>query len=199
MNSSLDAVTCGTSNTSSVKPVSAPSASATSLIGMLMLMTPKAAWMASSTVARFRRMCFRSPTPYTTVDSPTARYGAIGLGAVFEPVRVAGIVSSRLRDGADDALGEVGVLGQGLGTFGPEPPDESLVLVHASLALVQAARLEEFRVVDAGDLLGHLVTEVVVSRPFDRLLGDGLHHGRGVGDLDIIGTVVVGRTSHADL
>jgi hypothetical protein len=63
MNSSRAAVTCGTSKISSVNPVSAPSASAISLIGMLMLMTPIAAWMASSIVARFRRMCFRSATP----------------------------------------------------------------------------------------------------------------------------------------
>ena len=63
MNSSRAAVTCGTSKISSVKPVSAPSARATSLMGMLMLMTPKAAWMASSIVAMLRRMCFRSATP----------------------------------------------------------------------------------------------------------------------------------------
>ena len=63
MNSSRAAVTCGMSKASSVKPVSAPSASAMILIGMLMLMTPIAAWMASSMVARLRRMCLRSATP----------------------------------------------------------------------------------------------------------------------------------------
>ena len=78
MNSSRAAVTCGTSNASSVKPVSAPSANATIFTGMLMLITDIAAWMPSSIVCRLRRMCLRSPIPYTTVDRPTARYGAIG-------------------------------------------------------------------------------------------------------------------------
>src|ERR1700724_115658 len=83
MNRSRAAVTWGTSNASSVKPVRAPSARAISFTGMLMLMTPMAAWMASSMMSRFCWICLRSPTPYTTVESPTARYGATGLRSVF--------------------------------------------------------------------------------------------------------------------
>ena len=48
MNSSRAAVTCGTSKISSVNPVSAPSASAISLTGMLMPMIDTAAWIPSS-------------------------------------------------------------------------------------------------------------------------------------------------------
>ena len=73
MNSSRAAVTWGMSNASSVNPVNAPSARARILTGMLMLMTPIAAWIASSIVWRLRSMCLRSPTPYTTVEIPTAR------------------------------------------------------------------------------------------------------------------------------
>jgi len=40
---------------------------------MLIEMIPIAAWMASSTISRFRAMWARSATPYTTVESPTAR------------------------------------------------------------------------------------------------------------------------------
>jgi hypothetical protein len=47
------AVTRRTSKISSVKPVSAPSARAISLTGMLMLMMETAAWIASSTIRRF--------------------------------------------------------------------------------------------------------------------------------------------------
>src|SRR5207244_11380574 len=60
------------------------SASGMSRTGMLMLRTPMAAWIASSTVCRFRSMCLRSATPYTTVDRPTARYGATGAGGPFD-------------------------------------------------------------------------------------------------------------------
>ena len=73
MNSSRAAVTCGTSKASSVKPVSAPSANAINFTGMLMEMIPIAAWIASSRVSRFPSMSFRLPTPWTTVDRPTAR------------------------------------------------------------------------------------------------------------------------------
>ena len=73
MNSSRAALTCGTSKASSVNPVSAPSASAMSLTGMLIEMIPIAAWTASSMVSRFWAMCLRSPTPCTTVEIPTAR------------------------------------------------------------------------------------------------------------------------------
>ncbi len=78
MKRSCAATTCGMSKASSVKPVSAPSASAISRTGMLMPMIDIAAWMPSSIVSRFQRMCLRSATPYTTVDMPTARYGATG-------------------------------------------------------------------------------------------------------------------------
>ncbi len=40
---------------------------------MLIPITDMAACTPSSIVSRFQRMCFRSPTPYTTVDIPTAR------------------------------------------------------------------------------------------------------------------------------
>ena len=39
-------------------------------------MIETAAWIASSTIARLRSMCLRSPMPCTTVDRPTAMYGA---------------------------------------------------------------------------------------------------------------------------
>src|SRR5947209_16035793 len=78
MNRSRAAIRWGRSNASSVKPVSAPSASATILTGRLMLTTDIAAWMASSIVSRLRWMSFRLPMPYTTVDSPIAMYGATG-------------------------------------------------------------------------------------------------------------------------
>ena len=72
MNSSRAAVTWGTSKISSVKPVSAPSASAISFTGMLMPMIDDAAWIESSTIRRYRSMCLRSQMPCTTVESPTA-------------------------------------------------------------------------------------------------------------------------------
>ena len=56
MKSSRAAVTCGMSKISSVKPVSAPSASAISLTGMLMPMIETAAWIASSMMSRLRWM-----------------------------------------------------------------------------------------------------------------------------------------------
>jgi hypothetical protein len=55
-----------------VKPVRAPSASAITRTGMLIPITDIAAWIPSSITARLRLMCLRSPTPWTTVESPTA-------------------------------------------------------------------------------------------------------------------------------
>ena len=72
MNRSRAAVTCGMSKISSVKPVSAPSASAISRTGMLMPMIETAAWIPSSTICRLRSMSRRLPMPCTTVESPTA-------------------------------------------------------------------------------------------------------------------------------
>ncbi len=48
--------------------------------GMLMPMIETAAWMASSMIARFRSMWRRAPMPWTTVEMPTAMYGATGTG-----------------------------------------------------------------------------------------------------------------------
>ena len=80
MNRSRAATTCGMSKISSVKPVSAPSASAIMRTGMLMPMIEAAAWIASSMIARLRSMCLRAPMPWTTVEMPTAMYGATGAG-----------------------------------------------------------------------------------------------------------------------
>src|SRR5438128_12486331 len=88
MNSSLAAIVCGRSKASSVNPVSAPSASAISLTGMLMLTTDIAAWIPSSMVSRFFRMSLRLPIPYTTVERPTAMYGATDVrGCLPSPFR----------------------------------------------------------------------------------------------------------------
>ena len=57
MNRSRAATTCGMSKISSVKPVSAPSASAIIRTGMLMPMIETAAWIASSMMVRLRSMC----------------------------------------------------------------------------------------------------------------------------------------------
>ena len=83
MKSSRAAVTCGMSKISSVKPVSAPSASAISFTGMLMPMIETAAWIASSMMSRLRWMCRRSATPWTIVERPTAMYGATGVRSLM--------------------------------------------------------------------------------------------------------------------
>ena len=72
MNSSRAAVTCGMSKISSVKPVSAPSASAISLTGMLMPMIETAAWIASSMMSQVALDVLRLPMPWTIVENPTA-------------------------------------------------------------------------------------------------------------------------------
>ena len=65
------------------------------------------------------------------------------------------------------------------------------VLLGPALTLVETARLEQLDVVDPRHRLGHQVAEVLVLGERDAALGDPLHAGRRVRDLQLLGTVVV--------
>ena len=76
MKRSCAATTCGMSKASSVKPVSAPSASAISLHRHVDADDRHRRVDAVLDRVEVPPMCLRSPTPWTTVERPTARYGA---------------------------------------------------------------------------------------------------------------------------
>ena len=66
-------------------------------------------------------------------------------------VRPHGDEPTRLADGLDDLLGELGELLQARDALGLQPLDDPRVLVAAALTLVEAARLQQLDVVDARD------------------------------------------------
>src|SRR2546423_11122686 len=98
---------------------------------------------------------------------------------------------TELADRPDDLLRQLGEPREVLAALSAEPLDESLVLVAAALAVVQPPRLQELDVVDAGHVLRHLVAELRLVGPLDRILGDGPDDRGAHGDLDLLGAIVV--------
>src|SRR5215469_12269985 len=84
-----------------------------------------------------------------------------------------------LTDGLYDGLVEAGERGEVLPALPLHPAHHGVVLGGPALPGVQQPRLENLRVIHAGDRLGDLVAEVGVAGPPDRALHDGLHDRGG--------------------
>src|SRR5436190_11000864 len=96
-----------------------------------------------------------------------------------------------LADGRDDLVRQAREAGQELGALALQPLDVRVVLVHASRALVQLARLEHLVVVDARYRGGYEVPEIRVALPLDRSVCDALDDRRRVLDADLLRALVV--------
>src|SRR5215469_4292516 len=91
-----------------------------------------------------------------TYVNPAPPQLSAGTGSTF---------SQGLTDGLYDGLVEAGERGEVLPALPLHPVHHGVVLGGTALPCVQAARLEDLRVVHAGDQLGDLVAEIGVICP----------------------------------